>query len=206
MRKTAAFLMVVVATLLLFHLKGAAIAAQPSRTFHVENEPGALETFLLSTANASVKCQELGTLPAPADAMVKFSAIVAEDPLSKKKAKGLKVELKNGDQSDAVHLDEEGLKEFQEYLASQQEKHLDRYSPAELEKPYVNSAVNRSTANGELYVGLDLGFYRHERAFGLFLHAPWGTRHHTVVLYLPNATISQAIDLVAAGRAFLQGN
>ena len=42
--------------------------------------------------------------------------------------------------------------------------------------------------------------------FGVYLNAPLGTRHQTVQLWLPEAKTSQVVDLLAAGRAFLQAN
>ena len=213
MSKTAAFLLVV-STVALFPIgfRDASEAAQLSRTIHIQNEPGKLEAFLLSKPNAPVKEQPLGALPAPEDSMAKFTGIVAEDPLSKKKAKGLKVELKNGEHADVVYLDEEGLKELQHSLISQInsqrfiQEHLNEYSPADLEEPGVNDAVNQSPATGGWYSPLVVGFYRNVDHFGVYLLAPWGTRHQTVQLWLPDAKTSQVVDLLAAGRAFLQAN
>jgi hypothetical protein len=154
----------------------------------------------------------LGALPAPEDSMARFSAIVAYDPSSKKKLKGLKIELKNGNQADVVCLDEEGLKQFQDSLESQRgtqrfiEEHLERYTPSELEKPGTADAINQSPATGEWYTAFVVGSYRNENHFGVYLRAPGGTRHHTVQLWLPNASASQVVDLLTAGCTFLQAN
>jgi len=209
MRKTAAFLLVATAALFQLGTGCTSEAAQLSRSVHIQNEPGKLETFLLSKQNASIKEQPLGALPAPEDTIARFTGIVAEDPLSKNKAKGLKVELKNGEHADVVYLDEEGLKELQQRLIAQMgsqrflQEHLDKFSPSDLE---VNHAVNQSPATGEWYAPLVVGFYRNGDHFGVYLNAPWGTRHQDVQLRLADANTGQVVDLLAKARAFLQAN
>ncbi|MGA9055421.1 MAG: hypothetical protein WB763_02810 [Terriglobia bacterium] len=209
MRKTAAFLLVATAALFQLGTGCTSEAAQLSRSVHIQNEPGKLETFLLSKPNASIKEQPLGALPAPEDTIARFTGIVAEDPLSKNKAKGLKVELKNGEHADVVYLDEEGLKELQQRLIAQMgsqrflQEHLDKFSPSDLE---VNHAVNQSPATGEWYAPLVVGFYRNGDHFGVYLNAPWGTRHQDVQLRLADANTGQVVDLLAKARAFLQAN
>lgn len=212
MRKTATFLLVATAALFPFRSKDTSEAAQLSRTILVQDEPGKLETFLLSIPNTSVKEQPLGALPAPEDRIAKFTTIVAEHPLSKKKAKGLKVQLKDGEHADVVYLDEEGLKEWQHRLISLVagerffEEHLDSFSASEVEKPAVSFAINQSPATGEFYAALGVGSYRSDGRFGVYLHAPWGTHHHSLQLWLPNASTSHVVDLVTVGNAFLQAN
>jgi len=210
MRKTAAFLLVATAALFQLGTRDTSEAAQLSRSVHIQNEPGKLETFLLSKPNASIKEQPHGALPAPEDPIAGFTGLVAEDPLSKNKAKGLKVELKNGEHADVVvYLDEEGLKELQQRLIAQMgsqrffREHLDKFSPSDLE---VNHAVNQSPATGEWYAPLVVGFYRNGDHFGVYLNAPWGTRHQDVQLRLADANTGQVVDLLAKARAFLQAN
>jgi hypothetical protein len=209
MRKTAAFLLVAAAALLQLGSRDTSEAAQLSRSVHMQNEPGKLEAFLLSKRNASIKEQPLGALHAPEDSMARFRGIVAEDPVSEKKAKGLKVELKNGEHADVVYLDEEGLKELQQGLIAQMgsqsffQEHLDKFSPSDLQ---VNHAVNQSPSTGEWYSPLVVGFYRNGDHFGVYLNAPWGARHQEVQLWLPDANRGQVVDLLAKGRAFLQAN
>jgi hypothetical protein len=211
MRKTAAFLLVATAALFQLGTRDTSEAAQLSRSVHIQNEPGKLETFLLSKPNASIKEQTLGALPAPEDTIARFTGIVAEDPLSKNKAKGLKVEVKNGEHADVVYLDEEGLKELQQRLIAQMgsqrffQEHLDKFSSSDLGVG-VNHAVNQSPATGEWYAPLVVGFYRNGDYFGVCLNAPWGTRHQDVQLWLPDANTGQVVDLLAKARAFLQAN
>lgn len=56
MRKTAAFLLVATAALFQLDSRGTSEAAQRSRAFHIQNEPGKLEAFLLSKIESIAEC------------------------------------------------------------------------------------------------------------------------------------------------------
>lgn len=189
------------------HRSATASAAERLR---VSNEPGRLETFLLEMPKATVKKTPLGTLPSTANASI--LAVVATDPSSEKKIKGLEIDLKDEDREGVAYLDEEGLALFLHRLESLEEsqrfvaEHPERYSLASLATPGIVGAINRSPHTGELFEVLQAGFYGHEKGFGVYLYIPPGKRHLTVQLKLPNADISQLRKLIEAGSTFLQAN
>jgi len=105
------------------------------------------------------------------------------------------------------------LKELRQRLIAQMENQrgleedLDKnkISPSEIGVG-VSHAVNQSPATGEWYAPLVVGYYRNGDHFGVYLDAPWGTRHQDVQLWLPDANTSQVVDLLVKVDAFLQAN
>ncbi|MGC1617646.1 MAG: hypothetical protein WA765_04075 [Candidatus Acidiferrum sp.] len=179
---------------------------------HIENEPGVLETFLITTPNAVLTRKLLGTLTSPDGSEASLTAIVAENRISKKKAKGLEVCLKGGGTKASAYIDEDALLDLAQSLRSMVGDqrfilaHPDRYGPGDYRKPTITSAINRSPTNGEFYSPLEIGFYLHEAGFGVYASVPPGGRHGSAQIWLQNTDISQVISLVASGRAFLAAN
>jgi hypothetical protein len=179
---------------------------------HIQNEPGVLETFLITTPNASLMRKLLGTLASPGGSEASFAAIVAENRISKKKVKGLEVGLRAGGTRALAYIDVDALQDLEQSLRSMLgderfiRAHPDRYGPGNFRKPTTTSAVNRSPTNGELYSALEIGFYLHEAGFGVYAFVPPGGRHGSAQIWLQNTDISQVLSLIANGRAFLAAN
>lgn len=189
-----------------------AATAQKSRAVHVQNEPGVLETFLTTNPNATVTRQVLGSVAGSDGSRADFKAVVAENKLSKKKVKGIEVNLENPSQKAYLYIDEDGLQELEASLNSLEGtehfilQHRDRYGSADLRVPHLTTAVNQSPINGESYGVLELGFYQHESGFGVYFFAPPGKSHSSAQLWLQNVDIGQITLLIRSGRAFLTVN
>jgi len=186
--------------------------SQQATAVHIQNEPGLLETFLITTPNALLTRKLLGTLTSPGGSEARFAAIVAENRTSKKKVKGLEVGLRAGGTGASAYIDVDKLQDLEQSLRSMlgDERfilaHPDRYGPGNFSKPTTTSAVNRSPTNGELYSALEIGFYLHEAGFGVYAFVPPGGRNGSAQIWLQNTDISQVLSLIANGRAFLAAN
>jgi hypothetical protein len=181
---------------------------------------GILESFLAKTKNAVVIKRPLGRLTGLNQTKAIFAAVVASDPLDTTvKVKGLEIQLEEGKRRVTVYLDDDraeesgrdSLKEFQDELAHLADKgklleHWQNHNPMATEWATTAQALNRPAALPEYCCPrntvFSAGWYRREEELGVTMDPDWPLGS----FYFPKVTLSEVVEIVQSGRAFLDGN
>ena len=194
-------------------LAGPPLLAQEITRIRVENIPGKLESFLIATPNASLHKKVLAILESSGKAT--FTAIVAVNPNTQVKEKGLEIRLAEGELTTVAYLDEDCLKRLAGVLPSlimsQQyfSDHLNDYSQQDLERPEVITAYDEvpgSDEHAEKAGVAQFGFYGHDEGFGLYVSVPPGPAHHSGQFYFPKASLADLLKIIQAANTFLTVN
>jgi hypothetical protein len=194
-------------------LAGPPVLAQDTTRIRDENIPGKLESLLIATSKASLNKKVLGVLESSGKAT--FTGIVATNPNTDAKVKGLEIYLEEGDLKTVAYLDEECLKRVEKSLRSlimSQQYIADNwkdYSHQELEEPSVTLAYNEVPGTDEHAdkAGVTaIGFYGHEGGFGLYLGVFWGRLHHSGQFYFPKTSLSDLLQIIQGANTFLIAN
>lgn len=182
--------------------------------------PGLLESFLKRHPDAVLTKRLLGTLEGRGATKATFTAVVASDPADPAtKVKGLVVQLEDGDRKATVYVDddrdeamhEDSLWEFQRRLERLPDKdkaleYWRRAGSANSEWTFGGIAHNRP-ADSPRYCCprngvLGVGWYKHGEEVGVVIDALDPFR----LFYFPGLEMAKVVEMVAAGRAFLNAN
>jgi hypothetical protein len=174
--------------------------------------PSLLGDFLRKTPSVSVE-KALGTLTGPDSTVAVFTAIVASDPATSNKVKGLEVKLSDAQHRDTVYWDDDedgrgadSLKMFQESLVHiGEEPRAPEVRPGEPlpHQGYFAVVRNRPPGTEEWCcprVGvLQAGLWRDGSRFRLEM----ATLQHPRWYVFSDGSVDNLIQILEAGRAFL---
>jgi len=182
--------------------------------------PGLLESFLKQHPDAVLIKQLLGTLAGRRATKATLTAVVASDPAnSAMKAKGLVVQLEDGNHTATVYLDDDGdadtgadsLREFQEGLERDADKdkvleYWREIGKADGDWTRTLDALNRAAGSPGYccprYPVINVGWYKQGEDLGVAIVSlgpvAW--------FYFPGSELSQVVKMIADGRAFLDAN
>jgi hypothetical protein len=178
--------------------------------FTLAYAPGELEMLLTADPNSVLSSQTIGKLEGPGSAI--FTGVIAQDPVSTKKVKGLRIDLDNGERKRAVYLDESSLMEFQrrmrEARKTQQHimEHTQDYVASSPARRTSIAAVQRSPRDGKFFGVLTAGYYWHENGFGAYVEALGWKQDGAMEVRFPDIDLSEVENIIAGCRAYLGAN
>jgi len=187
--------------------------------------PGLLETFLDRHPDAVLVKKALGTLEGREGTRATFTAVVASDPADPaSKAKGLVVQFEHADRKATAYIDDDrdeeihqdSLRQFQESLERMPKKDEagGNWRPAgstnskqtfSLDWDFGGHAENRQGDSTSYccprFAAITIAWYKRGEELGLVIFGP-----HLGMFWFPGDQRAQVVEMVAAGRAFLNAN
>jgi hypothetical protein len=188
----------------------ASLFAGPARGQGGVPHPGLLETFLASTHDPPISEKQLGSLSGPNKATATFRAIVAKDPAnSRHTVKGLEVVLTANNKSVTLYLDDDrdpdstigSLEQFQ-ILLSRLPTHLET-------RPKMTVGVLNRPGSSPTYCcprfdAMNAGIYRRGEESGVVIDS--GGNPVIIEALFPGQKLNSVVEMIAAGRAWLDSN
>lgn len=188
-----------------------------SGRIHGQTGLGAVDTFLASNPDATIEKQTLGSFKGTNQAELTLRAIVAKNPAHPaSEVKGLEIQLSAEGQTIIKHLDDvrrpdsarDSLTEFEAHL-SHLAMHRSDFAPGDLRLERTTIAGANEPVGPRPYPCrkchlFNLGIYRRGSETGITLDIP-GDPVFTIAFF-PDITREQIVDIIKAGRQWLDSN